>query len=376
MKMPGETTQAAAVGDSWPAICIVGPLPPPSGGMANQCEQLVRLLRDDGLDVELVCTNAPYRPAWVGKLPVLRAAFRLLPYLLRLWQAAGRAGVMHVLANSGWAWHLFAAPALSIARLRKTPLIVNYRGGNAEPFFARAPRHVLRMLAAASLRVTPSTFLQRVFSAHGLTAVVIPNIIDLSRFAAVPRRSFGDAPQLLVTRNLEPIYDIPTAIRAFAGIVPVFPAARLTVAGSGPELLRLQALVAELGLQEQVAFSGRIDNAAIPALYAAADCLVNASTVDNMPISILEAFASGVPVVSTAAGGIPDLVEQGVSGLLVPVGDHQAMTRELLRVLQDAQLAAGLRAAGLRQAQRYAWPQVRKQWLDAYRRVAAARRTA
>ncbi|MCB1942809.1 MAG: glycosyltransferase family 4 protein [Candidatus Accumulibacter sp.] len=374
--MPGETTQAAAVGDSWPAICIVGPLPPPSGGMANQCEQLVRLLRDDGLDVELVCTNAPYRPAWVGKLPVLRAAFRLLPYLLRLWQAAGRAGVMHVLANSGWAWHLFAAPALSIARLRKTPLIVNYRGGNAEPFFARAPRHVLRMLAAASLRVTPSTFLQRVFSAHGLTAVVIPNIIDLSRFAAVPRRSFGDAPQLLVTRNLEPIYDIPTAIRAFAGIVPVFPAARLTVAGSGPELLRLQALVAELGLQEQVAFSGRIDNAAIPALYAAADCLVNASTVDNMPISILEAFASGVPVVSTAAGGIPDLVEQGVSGLLVPVGDHQAMTRELLRVLQDAQLAAGLRAAGLRQAQRYAWPQVRKQWLDAYRRVAAARRTA
>jgi len=376
MKMPGETTQAAAVGDSWPAICIVGPLPPPSGGMANQCEQLVRLLRDDGLDVELVCTNAPYRPAWVGKLPVLRAGFRLLPYLLRLWQAAGRAGVMHVLANSGWAWHLFAAPALSIARLRKTPLIVNYRGGNAEPFFARAPRHVLRMLAAASLRVTPSTFLQRVFSAHGLTAVVIPNIIDLSRFAAVPRRSFGDAPQLLVTRNLEPIYDIPTAIRAFAGIVPVFPAARLTVAGSGPELLRLQALVAELGLQEQVAFSGRIDNAAIPALYAAADCLVNASTVDNMPISILEAFASGVPVVSTAAGGIPDLVEQGVSGLLVPVGDHQAMTRELLRVLQDAQLAAGLRAAGLRQAQRYAWPQVRKQWLDAYRRVAAARRTA
>ncbi|MBE2258385.1 MAG: glycosyltransferase family 4 protein [Rhodobacteraceae bacterium] len=374
--MPGETTQAAAVGDSWPAICIVGPLPPPSGGMANQCEQLVRLLRDDGLDVELVCTNAPYRPAWVGKLPVLRAGFRLLPYLLRLWQAAGRAGVMHVLANSGWAWHLFAAPALSIARLRKTPLIVNYRGGNAEPFFARAPRHVLRMLAAASLRVTPSTFLQRVFSAHGLTAVVIPNIIDLSRFAAVPRRSFGDAPQLLVTRNLEPIYDIPTAIRAFAGIVPVFPAARLTVAGSGPELLRLQALVAELGLQEQVAFSGRIDNAAIPALYAAADCLVNASTVDNMPISILEAFASGVPVVSTAAGGIPDLVEQGVSGLLVPVGDHQAMTRELLRVLQDAQLAAGLRAAGLRQAQRYAWPQVRKQWLDAYRRVAAARRTA
>lgn len=358
---------------AWPAVCIVGPLPPPSGGMANQCEQLLRLLGDEGLAVDLVRTNPPYRPAWVGRLPVLRAFCRLLPYLVDLWQAAGRAQVMHVLANSGWAWHLFAAPAVLVARLRKTPVIVNYRGGNADSFFASAPRYVLGMLAGASLRVTPSAFLRRVFSAHGLNAEVIPNIIDLSRFAPAPARSFADAPHLVVTRNLEPIYDIPTAIRAFAAIRPAFPGARLTVAGSGPELARLQALVADLGLQGSVCFSGRIENAQIPALYAAADCLLNPTTVDNMPISILEAFASGVPVVSTSAGGIPDLVEHGVSGLLVPVGDHQAMAREALRVLQDASLAARLRQVGLAEAQRYAWPQVREKWLDAYCRAGVAK---
>lgn len=358
---------------AWPAVCIVGPLPPPSGGMANQCEQLLRLLGDEGLAVALVRTNPPYRPAWVGRLPVLRAFCRLLPYLVDLWQAAGRAQVMHVLANSGWAWHLFAAPAVLVARLRKTPVIVNYRGGNADSFFASAPRYVLGMLAGASLRVTPSAFLRRVFSAHGLNAEVIPNIIDLSRFAPAPARSFADAPHLVVTRNLEPIYDIPTAIRAFAAIRPAFPGARLTVAGSGPELARLQALVADLGLQGSVCFSGRIENAQIPALYAAADCLLNPTTVDNMPISILEAFASGVPVVSTSAGGIPDLVEHGVSGLLVPVGDHQAMAREALRVLQDASLAARLRQVGLAEAQRYAWPQVREKWLDAYCRAGVAK---
>ncbi len=374
--MLGEAAPRSAADDLWPAICVVGPLPPPSGGMANQCEQLVRLLRAEGLDVELVRTNTPYRPAWVGKVPLVRAGFRLLPYLLHLWQAAGRARVMHLLANSGWAWHLFAAPAMLVARLRTTPVIVNYRGGNADSFFARAPQHVLRLLGRASLRVTPSEFLRRVFSAYGLTAEVIPNIIDLSRFAPSAPRSFGDAPRLVVTRNLEPIYDIPTAIRAFAAILPAFPGAHLTVAGSGPDLSRLRVLVSELGLSDQVAFSGRIDNAAIPALYAQADCLLNASTVDNMPISILEAFASGVPVVSTSAGGIPDLVEHGVSGLLVPIGDHQAMARELLRVLQDASLAASLRQAGLRQAQKYAWPEVRRQWLEAYRRVGAARRVA
>ncbi len=349
----------------WPAICVVGPLPPPSGGMANQCEQLVRLLREEGIQVELVRTNAPYRPAWVGRVPLLRAVYRLLPYLMQLWQATGRAGVIHLLANSGWAWHLLATPALIIARLRQRPVIINYRGGNADEFFAGAPRHVLGLLARASLRVTPSTFLHRVFSRYGLTAEVIPNIIDLSRFSPAPPRSFGDAPHLVVTRHLEPIYDMPTAIRAFALIRTAFPQARLTIAGMGPELSRLQTLVAELALQNSVRFAGRIANEDIPDLYASADCLLNPSTVDNMPISILEAFASGVPVVSTCAGGIPDLVEQGVSGLLVPVGDPQAMAREALQVLQNAGLAMALRQAGLAQAGRYAWPQVRRQWRQA-----------
>lgn len=355
-------------------LCVVGPLPPPSGGMANQCEQLVRLLRAEGMQVELVPTNAPYRPAFIGRLPVVRAGFRLLPYLLHLWRAAGRARVMHVLANSGWAWHLLVTPAMVIARIRQIPVIINYHGGNADSFFARAPSYVLRLLARASLRVTPSGFLQRVFAKYGLSVEVIPNIVDTSRFTPMTPRMFGDAPHLVVTRNLEEIYDIPTAIRAFVGVRSVFRRARLTVAGSGPELPYLRSLVGELAVEDCVHFSGRIDNVKIPTLYAAADCLINPSKVDNMPISILEAFASGVPVVSTAAGGIPDMVENGVSGLLVPIGDHEAMARQVLRVLQDGSLAERLRQAGLRQAQKYAWQQVRAQWLDAYRHVAASRR--
>lgn len=363
-------------GEAWPAICVVGPLPPPSGGMANQCEQLLRLLKAEGLRVELVRTNAPYRPTWVARLPVLRAGVRLLPYLLHLWRAAGRARVMHILANSGWAWHLFATPAVVIAGLRNTPVIINYRGGNADPFFARAPQHVLYHLRRAALCVTPSAFLRRVFTAHGLTAEVIPNIIDLSRFVPAAQRPFGDAPRLIVTRNLEAIYDIPTAIHAFAEVRRHFPGARLTVAGSGPQWRDLQALVDQLGLQHSVHFAGRIDNAEIPALYAAADCLLNPSTVDNMPISILEAFASGVPVISTCAGGIPDLVEHGVSGVLVPIGDPAAMAHAALQVLKDPSMAAALRAGGLAQVDKYAWPQVRRQWLDAYRRAAQAGRAS
>ena len=367
-----ENIVLSPVSDSVPRLCIVGPLPPPSGGMANQCAQLVRLLRSDGVQVELVRSNPDYRPVWAGRIPLLRAGVRLLPYLFKLWRAAGRASVVHVLANSGWAWHLFAAPAVWIFRARGARVIVNYRGGNADRFFASAPRHVLATLRMASRCVTPSSFLQRVFAHYGLSASIVPNIVDLSRFSPAPLRHFDDAPHLVVTRNLEPIYDIPTAIRAFAVVRGAYSNARLTVAGSGPDEDRLRALVADHGLNACVCFSGRIANEDIPLLYASADCMLNPSTVDNMPISILEALASGVPVVSTDAGGIPDMVENGASALLVAIADHDGMAEQAIRILADRALAQLLRREGLKAVSNYSWDKVREQWLEVYRQVAPA----
>jgi glycosyltransferase involved in cell wall biosynthesis len=342
--------------------------------MANQCEQLVRLLRAEDVHVELVRTNAPYQPEWIARARYVRALSRLIPFSIRLWKAAGRAQVMHILANSGWAWHLCASPAIFIARLRGTPVIVNYRGGNAGSFFGTAPRHVLRTLSRVELRVAPSAFLCRVFSNHGLQAEVIPNIVDLARFPFRPLRAFGEAPHIIVTRNLEPIYDIPTALAAFARIRKAFPKAILTVAGSGPELESLRALARRLGVEESVRFPGRIENADIAKLYAAADCLMNPSTVDNMPISILEAFASGVPVVSTDAGGIPDIVDHGRSGLLVPIGNETRMAQAVLNVLRTPTLAHSLACAGRVEAEQYEWRRVRDRWLDAYARTVRPRR--
>lgn len=356
-------------------VALVGPLPPPSGGMGIQCEQILRQLSAAGADMRLLQTNAPYQPAWVRHVPLLRAVARLLPYLWRAWALMGQVRVVHLMANSGWAWHLFALPVLVLARWRGVPVIVNYHGGRADEFLANGPPHVRHMLGAAALRVTPSIFLQRVFGKYGLSTEVVPNGIDLSRFRPDPAaagRRFGQAPQLLVARNLEPVYDNATAIRALALLREQFPKARLTLAGSGPDMPRLQALAAELGLQDAVFFAGRIDNAQMGGLYAQADCMLNPSTVDNAPISILEAFASGLPVVSTAVGGIPDMVKQGVNGLLVPAGEPEAMAEAATRLLGDMELTARLREAGLRSAQACGWPEVCRQWLATYRRVIEA----
>jgi glycosyltransferase involved in cell wall biosynthesis len=370
------STDSALAPTAWPAVCVVGPVPPPSGGMANQCEQLVRLLRGEGAVVELVRNNAPYRPAWAERLPKLRALFRLLPFLAGLWRAIGRADVVHVLSNSGWAWHLHTAPVLGIAALRRRPVIVNYRGGNADAFFAHAPRHVLASLRSAALRVTPSPYLQRVFGKYGLDACVVPNIVDLTRFQPRARHDAVAAPHMLIARNLEPIYDIATALRAFALVRRHYTQASLTVAGSGPQRAALEALAQELSLGSSVRFAGRVDNPDMPRLYATADCALNPSTVDNMPISILEAFASAVPVVSTDAGGIPDLVTHRSTGLLVPVGNAQAMADAVCEVLSDGALAQRLADAGLAEARRYAWTAVRSQWLAAYRQAVKDRSRA
>src|SRR5436190_14145399 len=161
------------------ALAIVGPLPPPPGGMANQTEQLARLLREAGLAVEVSQVNPPYQPAWLSRVRGVRALGRLVPYLGRLWRLAGRAQLIHVMANSGWAWHLFAAPAVWIGRLRGVPVVVNYRGGEAEAFMTRQAAWVRPTLRSAAIVVVPSRFLQSVFARWNVATAIVPNVVDL-----------------------------------------------------------------------------------------------------------------------------------------------------------------------------------------------------
>ncbi len=355
------------------AIVLVGPQAPPSGGMANQTRQLAQLLSEEGCRVTLVTTNAPYRPAMIGRIRGVRALFRLLPYVRQLWIAMRETGLVHVMANSGWAWHLFASPAVWIAWLRGVPTVVNYRGGDADAFLARQARLVRPTLARAAAVAVPSGFLNGVFAKYGIATCIVPNIVNLDAFH--PAEALPAKPHLLVARNLEPIYDIATAIHAFAIVVARQTESRLTIAGSGPERERLERLALELGVAAKVRFTGRLDNAALPPLYRTASVVVNPSRTDNLPISLLEALAAGVPIVSTDVGGIPYVVEHGATALLVAPGDADAMAAAILRLLEDRALASQLRAAGIDAARRYAWPRVRGELFAVYARALGRART-
>lgn len=351
-------------------VLLVGPVPPPDGGMANQTAQLARLLRREGALVELAAVNAPYRPRWVERLRGIRAIFRLAPYLGSLWRAAGRADVMHVMANSGWSWHLGAAPAVWIASWRRLPVVVNYRGGGASEFFRQAGFWVRPTLRRASAILVPSAFLERVFRDFGFEATVVPNVVDLERFVPRVRADAGSAarraPHVIVARHLEAIYGNDTALRTFRLLRERFPEARLSIAGAGAERAPLEALAKDLGVEDAVAFTGRLDNEQMAALYGRADLLLNTSLVDNMPISILEALASGVPVVSTNVGGIPDLVRDGVTASLVGPRDHESMARAAIDLLTNEERRAAQVRAGLEHVRGFTWERVRVGLLASY----------
>ncbi len=351
-------------------IGLIGPLPPPSGGMANQTRQLAELLTAAGATVNTVQVNAPYRPAWIGRIPVLRAVFRLVPFLVALWRTAGHVHVFHIMANSGWSWHLFAAPAVWVARSRGVPVVVNYRGGEAARFLQRTGPLVRFTMRQTRALVVPSGFLQAVFAQFGMQASIVPNIINLSRFhPRDPVRAF--VPHVVVARNLEPLYDNLTAIRAFQLVRAHIPQARLTIAGSGPEEARLRQFVSGQGLGQSVQFAGRLERDAMAELYRSADIVLNPSLADNMPNSVLEAWASGVPVVSTNVGGIPYLAHHGLTATLVPPSDPAAMAQACLVLLSDDLLWHQRAKAGLQEAQRYTWSWVRPVLSDVYRRVMA-----
>ncbi|MGH9703830.1 MAG: glycosyltransferase family 4 protein, partial [Candidatus Acidiferrales bacterium] len=136
--------------------------------------------------------------------------------------------------------------------------------------------------------------------------------------------------------------------------------------GNGPQKDQITQLVANLGLS-RVEFPGVVSRKMIGDFYHRNDIFINASWLDNMPVSILEAFASGLPVVTTAPEGIRYIVEHERTGLLCDPGDWRALAENVTRLLRDPALAECLARNASEESERYRWQAVRSQWIEVYR---------
>ena len=205
-----------------------------------------------------------------------------------------------------------------------------------------------------------------VFARYGMKIESISNILDKEPFLYRKRRKLR--PVFLTNRILEPLYNVGCVLRAFHIVQKKYPDASLTIAHDGVCRRQLEALAKELGLRN-TRFIGRVPHAKIPGLYDAADIYLTSPDLDCMPGSILECFASGLPVVATKAGGIPYILEDGQTGLLVDCNDHEAMARCCLRLLEDEELVGRLTDRAHKETSRYDGEAVRQQWSSLYRKL-------
>ena len=339
------------------------------GGQAVQAQRMIDGWRTDpAIDAWIVPVN-PVPPPPIDRLlrmKYVRTLVTQLWYWPLLFRELRRADLVHIFSASYSSFLLAPLPAVVVARLLGKPILLNYHSGEAPDHLRRSwiARRIL--LRHVDLNVVPSPFLRGVLASFGIEAEVVHNTIDLREFSYRVRKPL--APRLLSTRNFEPLYNVACVLRAFARVQAHHPDASLVLVGSGSQDAALRSLASALKLR-RVTFAGSVPPSQIARFYADADLYVQSPSIDNMPLSVLEAFASGLPVVSTGVGGVPTILTHGVHGLLAPDDDDAALAAHVLHLLADPDEARRMAAAAHESCLQYGWPAVREGWLAAYRAV-------
>ena len=349
-------------------VAIVAPSLRYVGGQAVQADLLMRLWQNDP-EVEVcfigVDPALPGALAWAEKIPGLRTVLREPIYFWRLWRGLKDVDVAHIFSASYWSFLLAPAPAWFFAKLRGTRTIINYRSGEARDHLQRF-RSGKFVMSRVDCIAVPSGYLVDVFREFGLPAVVVPNLVDLSQFRYRERRPLG--PHLVCTRGFSEYYSVDVVVKAFAEVKKEYPEARLDLVGSGPLEAEIRKLASDLKLSG-VNFMGVASRQQIGDCYDNADIFINASWLDNMPVSVIEAFGAGTPVVTTSPESMPYLVENERTGLLSAVGDEKTLAANVIRLLRDPELAARLAQNAYEESRKCTWDAVRGQWLNVYREV-------
>jgi glycosyltransferase involved in cell wall biosynthesis len=321
---------------------------PKVGGISGQVDILQKMLQADVHTAEVFSTKAP----------LLRRM--LLPFKLK---STGKDfDVFHIHCCSNWGF-LPAVVGVSVGRRLGKRIVLTYHGGGGEKFFDRHPKLVRHFLTRTDANIVLSGFLAQVFEKHGLPFATIPNILELddSRFRLRERVQ----PNYICTRAHEPLYNIPCILRAFRKVQSIRPEATLTLVGDGSEHENLVQMAKELGLQN-VTFTGRVANEDIYTYLDRADIMLSAPTVDNMPVSVLEAMNAGLLVISSKVGGVPYMVKNNNTGLLFDSDDSDALAGKMLWAVDNQTVARAIALQGHKAVSRYRWENIKEQLYETY----------
>ena len=321
---------------------------PGVGGISGQVEILQQKLREEGHTADIFSTKGSF--LW------------RLGLLCRLRKGAKEYDVLHIHCCSGWGF-LPAVVGVSVGKSLGKRVVLTYHGGGGERFFAKHTRLVRHYLTRTNANIVLSGFLGKVFDQYQLPYTIIPNIIELDDSHYRERTEIK--PHFICTRAHEPLYNIPCILRAFQKTLIKISEVTLTLVGDGSEHENLIQMAKDMGLKN-VTFTGRVDNKEIYHHLDQADILLSSPTIDNMPVSLLEAMNVGLLVISSNVGGVPYMVEDGKTGCLFPNNDSDTLAELMIKAVRQPSESIAIIHNAHQAVNTYRWENIRQQLYTAY----------
>ncbi len=266
------------------------------------------------------------------------------------------------------------------------PFVISMHGGALPEFAKLHPNRVAKTLSKAAAVTAPSSYLAELMQPYRKDILLLPNPIEISRYEFRLREQAQ--PKLIWLRSFHQIYNPQLTVKAAALLRDEFPDLHLTMIGPdkgdgsrqqteqlAKELqsvsslrvskglsLEAQALAYAQATDTDILITGGIANSEVPTWLNRGDIFINTTNVDNTPVSVIEAMACGLPIVSTNVGGLPYLLTDGEDALLVPPDNAEAMATAARRILTEAGLAERLSRNARRKAESFDWANVLPMW--------------
>lgn len=287
---------------------------------------------------------------------------KLVDMLWTAWRFRSAYQVVQVDVFSGASFR-WAELVCELVRRLKKPYVLTLHGGGLPEFSAREPARVARLLKYAAAVTAPSRYMRERMEPFMEEIHLIPNPLDLVIYPF--RRRTKPEPMLVWLRAFHHIYNPRLAVQVAGVLSDRYPDLQLVMIGPDKNDGSLQAVQQEIvrrGLGTRVEIVPGIPKNEVPQRLAEGDIFLNTSSVDNTPVSVIEAMAAGLCIVSTDVGGMPYLLEAEVNALLVPPDDAPAMAEAVARFLEQPELAEKCSLAARERAGAFDWSEVYPRW--------------
>ncbi|APG64688.1 glycosyl transferase family 1 [Tenacibaculum todarodis] len=285
---------------------------------------------------------------------------RLINMCFSVYKYSGKVDyvLIDTFSTSAFYYAFFTSQLARLFNLKYIPIL---HGGNLPHRIKRSPSLSKLLFNNSYKNIAPSNYLKSEFEKMDYKVAFIPNPIEIEQYDFKSRKKL--TPKLLYVRAFAKIYNPKLAIEVLKILKLTFPEVKLSMVGPDKDgsIKQVKALVTSYNLEENIEFTGVLPKEEWHKKSTEFDVFINTTNVDNTPVSVMEAMALGLPVISTNVCGLPYLINNTVDGILVEKNNPEQMANAIISLIKDNNLELAINAR--KKAESFAWTEVRKEWI-------------